>query len=97
MASLQSATINANVDKLVDSAFQSCTSLTEVVIGAHITTIGQYVFNGCRSLKEIFIMNSEGNVTINDTNLDNVTKYYYSKEEKEGNYWHYVDGVITKW
>jgi len=31
--------------------------------------------------------------------LNNATKYFYSENEPttEGNYWHYVDGVVTKW
>ena len=46
------------VTSIGSSAFQSCTSLTEVTIPNSVTSIGYFVFYGCTSLVEVTIPNS---------------------------------------
>jgi len=43
--------------------------------------------------------NMPHNIEVMKEWIGNLTVYYYSEEEPEGegNYWHYVDGVPTKW
>ena len=56
----------------------------------------------CDSLKNIYYCGAEkdwNNIDIylgNDI-LSSATIYYYSADKIDGNYWHYVDGVATKW
>ena len=45
-----------------DYAFQSCTSLTGVVIGNSVSRIGNYAFYGCDSLGHIALPNSVVNI-----------------------------------
>ena len=43
----------SGISKLLDYAFQNCTSLAEITLPAGVTSIGRYAFNGCTSLAEI--------------------------------------------
>ena len=43
----------ADKTKIVDSSFQNCTSLTEIVIPDTVTSVGTYSFFGCSSLTSI--------------------------------------------
>ena len=43
----------SGISKLLDYAFQNCTSLAEITLPAGVTSIGRYAFNACTSLAEI--------------------------------------------
>ncbi len=97
-------TLPSYVTKIHQDAFYNCDSLTSVVIGDSVTSIGNWAFTSCSSLKEVYYNGTAaewGNVTIgtNNEKLTNATIYYYSETQptESGNYWHYVDGIPTKW
>ena len=105
--SLTSVIIGDSVTSIGESAFKGCSSLTSVIIGSGVTSIESSAFSGCTELSEIFYKGTSDNwykieidnyLSGNDT-LSNAIRYYYSETEPtdSGNYWHYVDGVVTKW
>ena len=47
---------------ICDSAFSSCSSLSEIVIPSSVTSIGDSAFSGCYSLSEIVIPSSVTNI-----------------------------------
>lgn len=97
-------TIPDNVKSISSATFNACEELKSVVIGASVTFIGSFAFERCYNLTSVYykgtaedwgkISNGEGN-----SDLFNVTQYYYSENKPTtvGKYWHYVDGVPTKW
>ncbi len=103
-SSLTSVVIPDSVTSIGEFAFYNCSSLTSVVIPDSVTSIGKYAFYNCNSLQEVYYTG-----TISDWNkidiyfgcspLTSATRYYYSETQptEEGNYWHYVGGVPTKW
>ncbi|MBP5445997.1 MAG: leucine-rich repeat domain-containing protein [Acholeplasmatales bacterium] len=100
---LQTIVIPDSVTEIGNYAFYGCTALTKVVLGPSIETIGYGMFNNISGNIDVFYKGSQedfNDITIgsNNTKLtDNV--YYYSEEEQEAGsrYWHYVDGVETKY
>ena len=102
-------TIPDSVTTIGDFAFYYCGSLTSIVIPDSVTDIGMYAFYcdmcGCwmRGMRVYFTGTEEqwNAISIGSSNdhLTNATRYYYSEDEPttSGNYWHYVDGVPTKW
>ncbi len=70
-----------------------------------MTSIGDSAFYWCSNLAEVYYNGTESEwneIAIVDNGNDSLisaTRYYYSEKEptEEGNYWHYVDGVVTKW
>ncbi|MDY5676547.1 MAG: leucine-rich repeat protein [Eubacteriales bacterium] len=105
--SLTSITIPASVTSIGSYAFYNCTSLTSVTIPESVTSIGKYAFDNCTSLTRVYYKGGESdwnNISINNSGnynsyLTNATRYYYSEEKpiNNGNYWHYVDGVVKVW
>lgn len=93
------------VTKIGERAFYGCISLTDIVIGKSVTEIGRGVFEGCDGLKNIYYEGkSEDWSAIKIDESENNTlfaaaRYDYSETAPtgEGEYWHYVDGVATKW
>lgn len=55
---MTSIEIPDNVRSISDSAFQSCNSLTNVVIGSGVKSIGGWTFYGCDSLTSVVIPGS---------------------------------------
>ncbi|MBR2336724.1 MAG: leucine-rich repeat domain-containing protein, partial [Clostridia bacterium] len=105
--SLTSVVIGDGVTSIGYYAFYSCGSLTSVVIGDGVTSIGYDAFYDCYSLTSVYYKGTSSewsSISIDSGNskLTNATRYYYIENEADvptdgGNYWHYVDGVPTKW
>lgn len=106
-SSLKYIEIPSNVKNIGDSAFNGCTSLISVSISSDLTIVGFGAFDYCDSLETIYYGGSAedwAGITIDryNTNLINATRYYYVEKQEDlpadgGNYWHYIDGVPTKW
>ena len=103
-ASLESVAIGNSVTSIGNYAFADCSSLTGVTIPDSVTSIGEWAFSGCSSLTSVYYTGTatewgEVSISLNNSDLTSATRYYYSESEptESGNYWHYVDGVPTKW
>ncbi|MBO5457753.1 MAG: leucine-rich repeat protein [Clostridia bacterium] len=102
--SLTSVEIPDSVTSIGGGAFCGCSNLTSVEIPDSVTSIGYEAFVGCSSLTSVYYKGTASewsaiSIGWSNSSLTNATKYYYSETEptEEGNYWHYVDGVPTKW
>lgn len=99
----KNTTISSDIVGIGDYAFFAC-ELTSIMIPNSVTSIGEGTFEVCSSLKEVYY---EGTSTewnqirkgMYNDELTSASRYYYSetKPTTSGNYWHYVDGVVTKW
>ena len=96
-SSLTEIVIPDSVTTIVGFAFYYCSSLTEIVIPDSVTTIGGYAFYYCSSLTIYCEAESELGGWDSDWNYRPVYWYSESQPTGSGNYWHYVDGVVTKW
>ena len=103
-SSLKSITIPDSVTSIGDYAFDDCSSLTSITIPNSVTSIGDYAFYCCETLKSLYYGGTVSDWIKTDigsfnSNLLNATRYYYSETQPTtaGNYWHYVNGVPTKW
>ena len=82
------------------NAFQS-SGIKTIIIPNSIAEIYDMAFY-CDSLENIYYCGAEkdwNNIDIylgNDI-LSSATIYYYSADQIDGNYWHYVDGIPTEW
>ncbi|MDE5565794.1 MAG: leucine-rich repeat domain-containing protein [Anaeroplasmataceae bacterium] len=101
---LLNVTIGKNVGIIDSYAFNYCNFLGNVIISNYVFSIGEHAFDWCSSLRNIYYegtLEEWNNVDIDEPNsiLNSVAIYYYSIEKptEEGNYWHYVNGVPTKW
>ena len=102
-SSLTSIEIPSGVTSIGDSVFRSCSSLTSIEIPSGVTSIGQWAFVFCDNLETIYY----GGASILEwRNIEGVNEvpssavvYYYSEEKPTttGNYWHYVNGIPSKW
>ncbi|MBQ8415018.1 MAG: leucine-rich repeat domain-containing protein, partial [Clostridia bacterium] len=102
--SLVDVTITNGTTYFEPSVFNGCTALESIVIPASVTQIDSWAFKDCTSLTSILFECSEEEfyhlaIDPEYAYLSNATEYYYSetKPTHVGNYWHYVDGVATKW
>ncbi len=105
--SLTSVVIPSSVKIIEGYVFRKCYNLENVVIPTSVTRINSSAFKiGITDNPGVFAhAYYEGReedfnkITIESYNneelLNNV--YYYSEEEREGNYWHYVNNVPTEW
>lgn len=100
--SLEYVNIPEGVKKIEMHAFNKCSALNTIIIPKSIIEIDSSAFYGCTSLEYAFYAGSledfsKVNVDsyYNSDLLDNI--YYYSEEYKEGNYWHYDNGVAVSW
>ena len=101
---LTNLVIPNTVTEIKAYAFYNCDSLTSVTIGNSVTSIGEYAFHNCDSLTSVYYMGNAdewGGISVGSENsgLTGATRYYYSETEptEQGNYWHYVDGVVAIW
>ncbi len=96
--SLTSVTIPDAIWSIGDYAFYNCDSLTSVTIPDSVTSIGRSAFEYCDGLT----LYCEAEKKPNDWGPywnGSCPVYWYSEEAPttEGDYWHYVDGVVTIW
>ncbi len=103
-SSLTGVTIGNGVTSIGNDAFAYCSSLTGVTIPDSVTSIGYRAFYYCYDLDTVYYTGTAAEwdeISIDHSNdyLTNATRYYYSESEptEAGNFWHYVDGVPTKW
>lgn len=99
-----SITIPDSVTSIGGSVFSNCSGLKSVIIGANISTIGYDAFRLCSDLTSVYYKGTANdwlNISIGSNNQKfiSLARYYYSETQptESGNYWHYVDGVVTKW
>ena len=102
--SLRKVIIPNGVESIELGTFSGCISLSNVTIPDSVTSIEWYAFSGCISLTKVYYEGNSSNWNNIDlesfnTNLTDATIYYYSETQPTdtGNYWHYVDGVVTEW
>lgn len=93
-----------NLKSIDISAFSECESLTSIFIPKTVNSIGQDAFSCCSNLEKVYYSGS--NETWNNISIDmgnehllKANMYYYAETQpiSIGNYWHYVDDVITEW
>lgn len=102
---------DSNTQKIGEKAFESCTSLKNIVIPKSVTEIGWSAFNGCTSLEKVYYGGTESDwesIVIVDDNasLLNATRYYFSENaptaeqwESHAYWWHFDDetGEVVEW
>ncbi len=88
-------------------AFSACSDLERVVIPKSLESIDKKSFYKCDLLTSVYYTGTSAewnNLMLKNELKDSevfpcATIYYYSdtKPSAEGDYWHYVDGEVTKW
>ena len=103
-SSLTSVEIGDSVTSIGDHAFDRCTSLTSVVIPSSVMSIGDCAFGGCfwgcTSLTIYCKAKKQPQGWHKNWNDSNRPVYWYSEKKPflgRDKYWHYVNGVPTKW
>ena len=73
--------------------------MTIVIIGNGVTSIDFDAFFGCSNLEIIYYGGTESEWSQLSYTPEYGTVYYYSETQPTtiGNYWHYVNGVPSKW
>ena len=98
-------TIPDGVTRIGEGTFEHCEKLDYVVIPASVKSIGKYAFNYCYELSAVYYTGTADEFeeisidTYGNDALYGAFFYVYSESEPAvvGNFWHYVDGVPTKW
>ena len=101
---LQEVHLPDGVKTLGRAAFSECRQLKNIVIPLSLESIGPYAFCDCDELKAVYYKGTREDwkkIAIAERNeeLLEPLRYYYSedKPEKKGKFWHFVDGIPTKW
>ena len=96
--SLTTLKIGNGVTDIDRFAFSVCSNLTSVVIPDSVTRVGYSAFSGCFNLT-IYCEATSQPATWDSYWNPNCPAYWYSETQptSTGNYWHYVNGVVTKW
>ncbi|MBR2029355.1 MAG: leucine-rich repeat domain-containing protein, partial [Clostridia bacterium] len=96
---ITSVTIPDSVTSIGDHAFYNCNKLTSIVIPDSVTSIDYSAFSACYKLTIYCEATNQPNGWDYDWNSNNRPVYWYSETQPAttGNWWHYVDGVVTKW
>lgn len=92
------------VTSIVNYAFEY-SDLEKIIIPANITSIGKYAFYSCDELEDVYYLGTleqwnSFNLEEGNDDLISATCYIYSETQPTditGLYWHYADGVPTKW
>ena len=104
--SLKSIEIPSGIKNIRSRTFYWCSSLTSIVIPDSVTSIDNSAFQYCNSLDRVYFGGSKAdweNMTILPLNeyLLDADVYFYSESQmysqSGARYWHYVNGVPTKW
>ena len=108
---LTSIELPSGITSIGDSTFWECRNLESIEIPSGVTSIGDGAFFEC-GLEMVFYggASKEDWAAISiggfNTYLTSATRYYYSENEPplnedgtayDGNYWHYVNGIPSKW
>ncbi len=104
-SSIKSITIPEGVTSIGATAFSYCSGLKSINIPKGVTAIHMSTFFDCSSLTDVYYSGTPGQFgqmfIYDSTNKDltSATVHFYTETEptESGNYWHYVDGVPTKW
>lgn len=96
---LTSITIPNGVTSIAAYAFYECTSLTSITIADRVTSFGENAFYYCKNLTSIYFGGTAEQWSPLSNKPEYGTVYFYSETEptSTGNYWHYANGVPTKW
>lgn len=99
---LKSVYLPKGLTKLQIYVFSDCEKLESVVISGDVDYISYCAFYKCKSLTRVYVLGSNklwDKKTDDNSYFYNAKTYYYSEDEPQasGNYWHYVDGIITVW
>jgi hypothetical protein len=102
---LTNATLGNGLVYINPSLFSYCTNLSWVVLPESINTIDNAAFENCSKLSAIYYLGTIikwSELVIDPASneaIDNATVYYYSATQplSTGNFWRYVDEVITPW
>ncbi|MDE7213299.1 MAG: leucine-rich repeat domain-containing protein, partial [Anaeroplasmataceae bacterium] len=92
-----------SINSVGNYAFSNCSNLKYLIINKGVKEIGKDLI-AFTKVDSIYFKGTEEEwkkISIDSTNakLDSVTKYFYSETAptEQGNYWHYVDEIPTKW
>lgn len=88
-----------SITRIDESAFTGCEELNVIVIPLSVKYVDHAVFFACVNLTIYCEQSTVSYHWSPSWNSSGLPKFYYSEYEPtlEGNYWHYVDGVPTKW
>lgn len=94
-SSLKNVNIPTNVTTIGSQAFGSCTSLEQIIVPISVRNINLAAFGLCDNLT----IYAECESLPETWQSISCTIYFYKEEMPvdEGNYWHYVDGIVTIW
>lgn len=101
-----SFTVPNGITTIDSSVFRDCTNLESIVLPTSLTKIRDYVFflSGLQKIYYCGTAEQWGAIDLSQClNPSDLTltspRYYYSETQptESGNFWHYVNGVVTEW